>query len=220
MGRYVVEVGPADEYYWYDDEWKDNVCADFDENVVIVGDYYHDSIAEASWWKDAKEVIDSAYHSSDLEDFLSYYGREYSADKAETIYDMVQEAYDEEDPEFIMQIAQVLDPWLKLEYTSIRNDRGSVDVIYVADELDEHALEDWYAGNVYEVFLYDVSDIEFDEDADDQDWENIVKYESPEETVAITDTEYWNLPRVHGDPDFTEFFGLPKDSEVIVIEGE
>lgn len=221
MAKYVVKLTGADESYWYGDDWKDYVCEDFDENVVIIGDRDHDAIEEASWWKDAKDIIDEAYHSSDAAELIDYHGREYSHDKLQEIFEMVRDADDEEDPEFIMKVAEVLDPWLHLEYGGFRDGRGySVDVVYVADAVDLGILEDWYSGNIYEIELYDVSDKAFDdyEDDDDIDWAEELRYESPDEVTTISDTEYWRIPRVHGDPDFIEYLGLPKDSEVIVIE--
>ena len=38
MSKYVVKIEPVnDSFLWDSDEWKTNVCADFDENVVILG---------------------------------------------------------------------------------------------------------------------------------------------------------------------------------------
>ena len=215
MTKYTVKLEYLeDNYYWNDDSWKDFVCQDFDENVVMLGNRDYSEITEASWFKDACELVDELDNYDDsLEDLIDAYGDDYAADKLEDVYNAYQDCDRSDDPEFLIKVAKILYPHLDLVYTTIRgsNQGDWQDVIYVSGCLDEGILADWYFGNVYDANLYVRDEPLEDYDEDD--------YGEHDTSAVITDTEYWNMKHDFGSVEkgFAELFGVPVD-EITVIE--
>ena len=200
MPKYAIIVTyNTDDYYWINDDWKDQVGEDFDENVVIIGDRDSGSIEEASWWKDAKEIIDDvdSYLNDPLDEYLDYMSGLCSEDKLRDIYEMYhRENLYTDDIDFIIKVVEIIYPFLSVEHDSIRGYHTGADVIYLADAIDISYLEDWYYGNIYVVdaFELDTEAMEEDEvDINDLSISDVRNYgESIGEDFAITQTEYFN----------------------------
>lgn len=237
MKKYLVKVSTLeDDWYWSGDDWKYEVCVDFDEHVVILEDRNHNGITEASWWLDAVSLVDNLDYWEIEADFISEYFREYAEDKLHEVWTLYQRGeYYTDDTEFIVAVAEILDPTLKLEYTTISGYNDSVDVVYESDIVDVDILSDWFFGEVREINLY-----ELDEDALAEAWDNgdidietnyrngLIKidyddssvrdcYElSDEGATCISDTEYYKIPDKAAE--FASWFGIPA-SDIEVYEG-
>ena len=226
MNRYVIKIRYCDDnYYWSDDTWKENVCADFDENIVIIGNRNAEGIEEATWWQEAKSVFNELdNYGGDRAEFMSVFEDEYAADKLADIYD----AYDlwdgRDNSAFIAKIAEILFPGLSLKCGTIRgNSQGDwADVVYIEDELpDIDILEAWYFGDVYDVGVYDVTDVDPEILDDEYELRDYISDEDWIEMRTIAYPELWELQR---DPAgqkqaFIKEFGLPADSEIYIDEG-
>lgn len=69
-----------DSLYSTHDMWKDYVCENFDDNVVICGNKDFLSVQEASWWVKTIDLIndiDCDYTKEDKQQFLSDYEDDY-----------------------------------------------------------------------------------------------------------------------------------------------
>ena len=201
MPKYAIVVTyNTDDYWWISDGWKDQVCEDFDENVVIIGDGYNSgSIEEASWWKDAKSLSSSLADelwNSDFGEYMDYHHGECADDKLREIYDFFHSNdYATDDTDFIMKVAIILYPFLKLEQDRISGYHTWSDVIYVRDSIDIDILHDWYYGEIFVVDAYelDMESIEEDEvDINDMTISEVRDYgESIGEDYAIESTYYY-----------------------------
>ena len=217
MIKYFVKLGQAPDFYWSDDEWKDFVCQDFDENVVLLGNRDYSEHAEASWWKDAEEIAEQFDYCEEVGDFIANLG-EYSPDKLREIWDLYQTGkYYTDDTEFLIKIAEIIYPGIHLETGTIR---GSMqgdwqDYVCVADEVDTNLLEDWYFGNVYDAALYEVNTEDLDEDDDPTDYE---VFGEETDSAVISDTEYWKLRSEGLEDAFKRLFNLPADADITVDE--
>ena len=219
MTKYTVVIRPAwdDDFLYAGDEWKDFVCQDFDENVIILHNRYTQGYANASWWDDAKYIIEAIYNGYDLRD--GDYD-EYSPDKLEAIQALYDATSDADDPEFIMQVAEILNPRLNRATTTIHGNTQSDwnDVIYVVGKVDPNILEDWYYGNIVEARLYmrdDADELEDDEDEyeDDEDYGDDI------DSMYLTSSEYWSIEGRGAEKKFAEMFNVPEEELTVVEEG-
>ena len=228
MSKYIVYITPIDDgFLWDSDDWKTYVCADFDENVVILGRTIN--YAKASWWESVEELLEEIPYD-DEEAFVYYNNNEYAEDKLHELYDEIYRDWDgENENEFKAKVAMFLYPGLDLTVSTIRGfSQGDwAEVVYVTDSLDENILEDWYFGNVYDVRLYEISDEDVAEiesegryDFDDEIQYIISEYGEEVDGVNITYTELRDVERNDGHKEngFIKFFGLPEDSDITVIE--
>ena len=208
MAKFAIIVTyNTDDYWWITDDWKDQVCEDFDENVVILGsDRNTGSIEEASWWQEAKtlssDLADELWNA-DFDEYMDYHSGCCADDKLREIYDFYQETdYNTDDTEFIMKVATVLYPFLKLEKDHISAYHEGADGIYIKDSIDIDTLHDWFFGEIYVVDAYelDMEAIEEDEiDINDMSISEVKDYgESIESDYAIESTyyyrDYYRLP--------------------------
>ena len=178
--------------YGSSDEWKEWVCEDFDENVVIIGRNGLDSIEEASWWSEVLDVIDaiSYVYGEDTDYAVSYYFDNYAADTTTeaqfaACLKLADDASNLDSVEFMAEVAEILNPKLSFSYGHIT---GSVqgeeaDVIYIDGSIDLQYLEDMYFGNLYIVDVYRVIP---------EDDENM-EYEEHIGSTTITYTAYWAM---------------------------
>lgn len=217
MIKYFVKLGQAPDFYWSSDEWKDFVCQDFDENVILLGNRDYRELAEASWWKDAEEIAEQFDYCAEVGDFIANLG-EYSPDKLREIWDLYQTGkYYTDDTEFLIKIAEIIYPGIHLETGTIRGSMQGEwqDYVCVADEVDTNLLEDWYFGNVYDAALYEVNTEDLDEDDDPTDYEI---FGEETDNAVISDTEYWKLRSEGLEAAFKQLFNLPADADITVDE--
>lgn len=221
MPKYLVTVKyEQDDYYYSDDMWKDQVCVDFDENVVIV-----DYAENASWWKDAKEILQDIDNSNDLEDFVDYYSDEYAKDKLEDIYNLYYDWDGRDKPEFMKQVVELLYPGLDLTVDSIRgySQGDHADVLYLTGSVDVDILGEWFYGDIYDVRLYEISDEDFAEylaaGNDEDDLEELLYIGEDVNGTVITYSELSDVQRDYGNDErgFIQLFGLPENSDITIL---
>lgn len=239
MKRYLIMIDRTeDSWWWSGDDWKDEVCMDFDEHVVILGGRDYSDITEASWWNDATELIESLEYNDDEEDFLADHRYEYAEDKLKDVF----EAYRtnpgySDDTDFIAEVAMILDPSLKLESVTLRGYRESVDAVIEADIVDAEILEDWFFGDIYEVQLFELNTddlAEVIEDSLENDdlavrtddngfidpWvssDDLLEYykDSEEGTYPLPESSYWKM--TDKVKELAGYFGVPA-SETMIYE--
>lgn len=222
MIKYAITVTyVTDDMYWFDGYWKDEVCEEFDENVVIPEDRDHSGFEKASWWKDAKDVIsDIDSYLYDWDELSEYCDGVCAKDKLKAIFDFYTENdYSTDDTEFIAEVARILYPFLNIEVGGIRGYHDSAEVVYNADELaDLDVLEDWFYGNIYEVTGYELdaeSMAEDDIDAENMSVGEVEDYGTVDEgSHPITSTEYFKYR--HDAKEICSWFGYPEDETVVV----
>lgn len=198
---YTIRFQPCDDYYWTSGDWKDEVCDNFDQKVVIIGDRHYATIEEADWWREADNITSELDNANDFEDFVFALEDEFPTDILQTIWDMYMENGMLND-DFRFSVAKILHPELNLEYTTIRGYvQGDWAYAYYVSGVDTDILADWFFGNVTDVCLYDEAD----------------EYQ---ECVAIPDSELYSMKFAKGGnykAELADLFGLSPD-EVIIEE--
>lgn len=232
IAQYVVEFTNSDYcdfLYGRDEEWKSYVCDNFDEHVVLFGNRDYAELEEASWWKEAQDIIEALDDSVDEDDFIEEYGGYFSRYVAkEKLYKIYQE-YDNwnghsDDTYFIIKVAEVIHPELNLQQATLHGSMQSdwQRTVYDANFVDVHTLEDFYMGDVMEMRLYqleveDFTDCEIDEDFDLHEFlAEIIEDKWVDDSPIISSTEYWNLRREGFNKSLARFFGIPEGSFVVI----
>ena len=216
MIKYAIVVKPADEY-WFDD-WKSDVSEDFDENVVIIGQEEN-----ASWWIDAKYIIEGIDNYAEMEDFISDNQHTCSRHKLSDIWELYQswDGYSD-DTEFIAEVAKILYPFMNIEVGGLRSYGDYADCIYNVDEVNFDYLQDWWAGSIYEVSAYELDPELMEEDeveVSDLDSNNVEDYgsETEEGSFPLTDTDYWEMRKSDGLlANLAQSFGYPKEECILI----
>lgn len=227
MSKYIVKIRPETDWAF---DWEENICADFEENVVIVGRRNYSSDWEkASWWESVNELLDDIDNCSDMIDFIGTFERDYAADKLEEIYTLYYAWDGRDETEFKAKIAMLLYPGLDLTVSTLHGG-GQGDwqeVVYITDSVDEGILEDWYTGDVYDIRLYEISDEDFAEieSSDEYDFDDdlddiLFNYGNDIDGALLS---YHELRDIQDDSDtqeqgFIKYFGLPEDSDITVVE--
>ena len=224
MIKYFVRLEQASDQYWSVDEWKDFVCEDFDENVVLLGNHDYNAHEEASWWADAKNISDvlSWYTADAVDQFISELEDSYGKDKLYEIFDFYHNNnYEADDVEMMIKIVETIYPGFKLSHGIIRgNNQGDWQAYVCLDgEVDVDLLEDWYFGNVYDATLYEVNTDELEEDEDPETIDYLI-YGDDMCCEQITDSEYWKMYRAGLVESFIKLFGLPEDADLTVDEDQ
>lgn len=206
MYTITIEDGSSLDWLYTNDEWKDYVCEDFDENVVLIGnERYISSLEKASWWIEAKNLID------EMENII-YYGDSFTNDNIEEFVDLFKREVDEDtlrkcakeyidckysdDPEFVMLIAKLLHPELNLEFSELYGYSQSdwVDAIYNSANVNKDVLEAYVMGKLTEIHI--------ESDSGEDFWDTVI------------DDELWKVSN------YKEFFrdryGIPADEEIKV----
>lgn len=213
--KVVPDYDDINGLYWNDDQWKTWVCEDFDENVVVLD--RNSSVEEASWWEDVCDIVDALENTleEDLEDSISYFYDNYGADVSRSKYaacwKMSQWVSDIESAEFMVEVAEILNPKLSFSYGTIDgSSQGErAEVIYITDSIDLQLLEDMYYHNLYNVEVYRV-DQDFDEDGD-----IIGESEDFIGGTTITGTEYWRMTNSQLEALVREVcYEIPDDEEI------
>lgn len=222
MAHYVIEfMHDCDYLYGRHEEWKDYVCGNFDENVVLTGNNHMYEVEEASWWKQAKHISEElGENPDDIEEFIADYNRYYGGVPEEKLREVFQEmeSYDGyiDDTDFLVIIADKIHPELNLQQATLHGSMQSdwQDAIYNANVVDINTLNDFYMGNVMEMRLYELGPGDFDdyEDIEDIDLWDIVMGKDCIECPTITETEYYDLYREGFDKSLARYFGIPEGS--------
>lgn len=212
MIRVKIEPAYDTDWMYYDDEWKLRVCEDFDENVVITGNSHYREIENASWWDEAVSLIYDMnnYYEGDAEDLVYFLDdADVSESRLRACARLFEDCTDSGDPEFITEIAEILNPKLDLAYCTLRgNSQGDwVDAIYVVGKVNPSILEDYFWGDLVNIDVYTV---EVDEDGDED--------EELEGSDTISYTEYRNIDDIEQYVRDMGLINIPPDEEIEVID--
>ena len=217
MDKYIIKIEyDMDQWEWQYADWKDELCEDFDENVVLCGNDDYNEHTDASWWQAAARLVNTFedYYFENIDEFIRYFYPEYAKDKLEEVY-IKLDGWDGRDRiKFIMELAMDINPGLKLRYNSITgSSQGEYQyVVYIDDpELYFYSiegynnefiqqLEDWYFGNTYDVVVYlidedDAYDEEDEDPTDPLDYYDEDEYSDDDEIerFTVTSTSLWRM---------------------------
>ena len=138
------------------DTWKEYVSSNFDENVLVIGNREYSSIEEAPWWKRATELI-SDLDDSDwtIDEFIYYEDTCYTKEQLEKVYKAYQNCRYSDDTEFIVEVAQIINPGLELEQVTARGYSQSdwVEIVFVKDTIKVEIFETYFFGQLTEVHI-------------------------------------------------------------------
>lgn len=158
-------------FLYNNDEWKNYICDDFDEKVVCLRNREYSSIEEASWWINAKQIIEDLDCGYCLDDFISEYIGEYSEEQLEKIYKEYQKCSYSDDTDFIMLVCQIINPSLELETAIAKGYVQSewIEIVYIKDSINVSTFEAYFFGQLTEIHIQsDDGDNYFDYIRDDE----------------------------------------------------
>lgn len=69
---YIDTTGNNIQWLYEFDKWKDYVCEDFDEHVVIFRSKNRKVIEKAKWYKEAREILESIENGDNIPDGFDY----------------------------------------------------------------------------------------------------------------------------------------------------
>ena len=209
--KILINNCPDGCLYLYDtDMWKDYVCENFDDNVIIFGNKDFVPIQEANWWVKTINLIDDIdynYNKEDEQQFLIDFENNYTESTLKKIWNIywahIKQGGYSDDIDLRMIIAENLFK-IELDDITIRGNSQSDwnNAIYIKGCLDPNILADYYFGNLI------VIDIYADEDIIGTD---IIPYSQIDYTVERNGKYYKN--KYNGD-----FYTLTDDDTVIVQE--
>lgn len=193
----IEEHGNGLDYLYTNDEWKNYVCENFDEKVVLLKNRDCKEDGDADWWVKAKDIANDL-DQLDENEFIEVYRDNYAED---TIIQMIK-AYKRTDysdkPEFLMEIAKLCKPSLELEMTTIRGYVPSEwrEVVYIKDAINIELLETYYFGKLTEIHV---------ENEDNDYWD------------TVTDDELYEMLN-NGDvyQNFRARYDIPSDEDVVI----
>lgn len=132
---------------WYlyngNEGWKDYICEDFDEQVVLTGNRDFKDYTEASWYQEAKDVL------TDIDCY-----DEYPDDLNDEIKAKLKELYDEcrctED--ILIDVIRLLNPNDTFKSGTIRGYcQGDWQEYIVKENVDVEQLENFYFGKIADI---------------------------------------------------------------------
>lgn len=177
--------GAGDLSFLYNhDEWKEYVCEDFDEKVVVIGNREYSSIEEASWWNKAKILIsDLDNYEWDIKEF-KHYDNDYTPEQLEKVYKAYQKCTYSDDTDFIVEVAKIVNPGLELEQDTARgyNQSDWVEIVYVKDSIKVDIFAAYFFGQLTEIHIETEDDNYWDHMLDSEVWE-LFKGDKVEETL-------------------------------------
>ena len=203
-----IRIDKTDEGTWWlygkYEEWKNYVCADFDEKIVVYGNRDYNEIAETDWWKKAREIID--YLDCEGTMFIMDMLRHFSYNM-ETIAKVIK-AYDNciysDDIGFVVEVAKML-TGRKLVTKQICGyaQREWQYIAYDKDEFDNDptdSVEAFYFGKIADVTV-------IPDGNDDESYGDI-----------LTDDELWEMERDGLKEELRKRYDIPEDEELIVMQ--
>lgn len=186
------------------EEWKNCVCADFNEKIVVYGNRDYENITEAEWWNKAIDIIRDLDCNGTMDMDIQSYVDYYKCTK-ETIEKIVK-AYDEckysDDLEFVVKVANILFPKKKIETGAIYGyvQREWQYFAYASAEFDTdptRLLEAFYFGQLAEI---------------------TVNTDGDEYGDVLTDNELWEMERKGLKAELRKIYDIPEDEELVVMQ--
>lgn len=203
------------------DVWKDYVCENFDENVVILGQYGQGSLELASWWSPVRDVLDALEEcdGEDADGFLDYCNDCYWSDaigesKLLACWRLSQApGFDITDLSDVLDLVELINPNLSFQvgkiYGSVQGEQA--DVLYIENSIDLERLADFYFGNVYVISVYEVTP------EDDDYWgsERLLDYVliGGSEVAGMSESQIISFVR-------DNCYAIPEGAEVEVLSEE
>lgn len=189
MINITINHDNADLSFLYNnDEWKNYICDDFDEKVVCLRNREYSSIEEASWWINAKQIIENLDCGYCLDDFIAEYIGDYSEEQLEKIYKEYQKCRYSDDTDFIISVCQIINPSLELETAIAKGYVQSewIEIVYIKDSIDVSTFEAYFFGQLTEIHIQsDNGDDYFDYIRDDEVYDIING-----DTISILRSKY------------------------------
>lgn len=199
-----IRIDNTGDGLWYlynkGNAWKDYVCENFDENVVITGNRDYTKIEEASWWNEAKVIIEDFDYNGTMDvnigDMVEYYG--YTKEQIKGIIKAYDECRYSDDMDFIVKVAMILHPDMEIETTTLRGyTQGEWNnCAYVKGSVDEMVLNQYYFGQLVDVTV----------NTDDEEYGDI-----------ITHDELWEMERNGLKESLRKRYELAVDEEIVVL---
>lgn len=169
-GSTMVEIridNTGDGTFWLygsTDAWKDYCgCDNFDEEVVIFGNRNLCGVTNASWYQEAREILD------DIDSYDIYPGDLYIGAN-----DLLKKLYDDctNTDDIILDVLRVLHPNEKFTMTQISGYcQGDWQNIITKGDVNIDLIESFYFGKIAEVFVQDDGDSFCDVITHDELWE-------------------------------------------------
>lgn len=185
------------------DEWKDWVCDNFDENVVVMGNRDYTEITEASWYEEAKLLLDDIDECTTFdgleEDFYKAYKDTYTREIIDKVYKVYVECNTYDNLEVITKVANILHPDIQIEIATIRGySQGEwQEVAYIKETVDIDMLEAYYFGKISDITV----------ETEDDTYGDIVTHDE------LWDMEHGNLKEK-----LREKYNIPEDEELTVMK--
>ena len=221
MSKYIITVRSEDEdWLWSSGDWKDCVCQDFDEKVVLIENRDYNGTEEAPWWTDAKSMLDDFGNISDVDEAVDLF-EDTDSDKvrdAWKYYENSKDGYNDT----VIKIAKILYPWIELKSTQLTGYHTYQNAVYLSDSLDVNTLQDWWSGDVYDVRVYEVSDEDIiDIENDELSYDDVCDINTETDGMYFTGTELYKAKR---NPEgykagMAEAFGIPVEDIYDIEEG-
>ena len=191
----VVEIridntGNGTDWLYYNDEWKDFVgCEHFDEEVVLIGNRDYSGCTEASWYKQAEEIL------TDI-DCYGAYPVDLSNEKIEKIAELYKNCRRTKD--IIFDVIKLLYPNDIFKEGTIRGcvQREWQNYI-VKGNVDTDLLEAFYFGQIVDIQV----------ESNDDSFNDV-----------ITCDELWKAEREDLKEYMRKRYELPEDKEIRIVK--
>ena len=222
----MVEIrinNTGDGTWWLynkDEIWKEYVCDNFDDKIVITGNRDYSETTEAEWWHRAKEIIDDLDYNGTMDiDIDDYEEWDYPLEEYEHIAEMVNyykytresieaviKAYDEceysDDIDFIVKVARIITGKNLVRrqiygYTQ----REWQYIVYDQNEFDNdptEIVEAYYFGKIADVTI----------DTGEEEYGDI-----------ITHDELWEIENKKNlKEELRKRYEIPEDEEIVIFQ--
>lgn len=203
-----IRIDNTGDGTWYlyngNNAWKDYVCEDFDDKIIVTGNRDYTTVGEPEWWHRAKEIIDDLDSEGtmdiDIDDMVDYY--KYTKESIQQVIKAYDECRYSDDIDFVAKVAKIL-TGKKIVTRQISGYTQS-EWNYIAYDEDEfendptEIIEAYYFGKV--------SDITVNTDED-------------EYGDVITHDELWEAERNGNLKDyFRKRYELPENEEIKILQ--
>ena len=190
--------------YGKNDIWKDYVCADFDDKIVITGNRDYNGVTETEWWHRAKEIIDDLDSEGtidiNIDDMVDYY--KYTKESIEAVVKAYDDCRYSDDIDFVVKVAKIITGKKIVTRQICGYSQSEWNYIaYDEDEFDDDPTE-----TIEAMYFGKISDITVN--TDDDEYGDI-----------ITHDELWEAERNGNLKDyFRKRYELSNDEEIKIFQ--
>lgn len=202
-----IRIDNTGEGTWYlygdNDAWKDYVCADFNDKVVVYGNRDYKPVGEPEWWHRAKEIIDDLDSNGtidiDIDDMVDYY--KYTRKSIEDVIKAYDKCRYSDDIDFVVEVAKILTGKKIVVRTICGYTQSEWNYIaYDEDEFDSNPtsiIEAMYFGKIADITV----------NTDDDEYGDV-----------ITDDELWEMERGDLKEELRKRYDIDEDEELRVYQ--